>query len=178
MDFKGPVPSFTKNKYLLTIVDEYSRFPFAFACSDLSAETVIKFLNQLFAIFGMPSYIHTDRGASFMSSSLKEFLTHRNIATSRTTPYNPEGNGQIERYNGIIWRALTLALKTQDLPIEAWETVLLDALHSVRSLLCTATNCTPHERIFTYHRRSTSGRSIPTWLTTPGSKVLLKKYVI
>ena len=57
-----------------------------------------------------------------------------------------------------------------------WEAVLLDALHSVRSLLCTATKCTPHERLFSYQRRSASGNSIPTWLTTQ-EKVLLKRHV-
>ena len=29
VDFKGPLPSNTRNKYMLTLVDEYSRFPFA-----------------------------------------------------------------------------------------------------------------------------------------------------
>ena len=46
----------------------------------------------------------------------------------------------------------------------------------IRSLLCTATNATPHERLFTNQRRSTSGTSVPTWLTTPGL-VLLKRQV-
>lgn len=57
------------------------------------------------------------------------------------------------------------------------EMVLPDALHSIRSLLCTATNCTPHERLFNYQRRSSTGRSIPTWLANSGSKVLLKRAV-
>ena len=42
-----------------------------------------------------------------------------------------------------------------------------DALHSIRSLLCTATNETPHERLFSYNRKSATGCSIPSWLT-PG----------
>ena len=42
-------------------------------------------------------------------------------------------------------------------------------LHSIRSLFCTATNETPHERFFGFSRRSSSGASIPTWLATPGS---------
>ena len=29
IDFKGPLPSVSTNKYILTIIDEYSRFPFA-----------------------------------------------------------------------------------------------------------------------------------------------------
>ena len=32
IDFKGPLPSVTQNKYILTIVNEYSRFPFADPC--------------------------------------------------------------------------------------------------------------------------------------------------
>ena len=54
--------------------------------------------------------------------------------------------------------------------------MLSDALHSVKSLLCTATNQTPHERIFNFQRRSTSGSSIPSWLATPGP-VLIKSHV-
>ena len=30
LDFKGPLPTSPKNRYLLTIIDEYSRFPFGF----------------------------------------------------------------------------------------------------------------------------------------------------
>ena len=77
LDFKGPLPSSTKNTYLLTIVDEFSRFPFAFPCPDMTATTIIKCLCQLFAIFGMPSFIHSDRGSSFMSEALRQFLLGR-----------------------------------------------------------------------------------------------------
>jgi hypothetical protein len=177
LDFKGPLPSTNKNKYILTVVDEYSRFPFAFPCADVSTKTVIQCLCQLFSLFGMPAYIHSDRGAAFMSDELKQFLTSKGIAASRSSPYNPRGNGQVERYNGIIWKTITLSLKSQNLPTEGWEMILPDALHSIRSLLCTATNCTPHERLFNYQRRSSTGRSIPTWLSNPGSKVLLKRAV-
>ena len=40
VDFKGPLPSSSHNRYLLTVVDEYSRFPFAFPCADVAAATV------------------------------------------------------------------------------------------------------------------------------------------
>ena len=54
--------------------------------------------------------------------------------------------------------------------------MLSDALHSVTSLLCTATNQTPYERIFNFQRRSTSGSSISSWLATP-RPVLIKRHV-
>ena len=62
------------------------------------------------------------------------------------------------------------------LPIICWQDVLPDALHSIRTLLCTALNETLHERMFNFQRRSTTGSSIPSWLATPGP-VLLKRYV-
>ncbi len=111
-----------------------------------------------------------------MSHELKMFLTSHGIATSRTIPYNPAGNGQVECYNGIIWKSIQLALRSNNMRIEQWDEVVQPALHSIRSLLCTATNATPHERMFSHPRRSHNGCSLPTWLTQPGS-VLMRNQV-
>jgi len=77
--------------------------------------------------------------------------------------YNAHGNGQCERYNGIIWSAVRLASASRKLAVTQWECVLLDALHSIRSLLCTAT---------TQHRMSdysiTSGDRPLGFLYLPG----------
>ena len=168
IDFKGPIPSSTRNKYILTVIDEYSRFPFAFPCPDMTSSTIISRLSELFSIFGMPSFIHSDRGPSFMSSEVKSFLHTRGIATSRTTAYNPQGNGQVERLNSTLWKTISLCLRTMGLTLEQWESVIHIALHSIRSLLCTATNATPHERMFTHNRKSSVGTSLPQWLMVPG----------
>lgn len=174
MDFKGPLPSVTHNKYLLVIIDEYSRFPFAFPCPDMNSKTVIECLRKLFDLFGTPAYIHSDRGTPFMSIEMKTFLSRNNIAASRTTPYNPQGNGQVERYNGILWKTIELVCKSRNIGIECWESVLSNALHSIRSLLCTATNSTPHERMFSHPRRTSYGTSTPSWLLNPGP-ILMRK---
>ena len=176
VDFKGPLPSNNKNVYLLDIVDEYSRFPFGFPCPDTKTSTVISCFNQLFSMFGMPAYIHSDQGSSFMSHEMKSYLLSKNVATSRSTPYNPQCNGQVEKLNHTLWKSVTLALKSRGLPQANWQDVLPDALHSIRSLLCTATNATPHERFFVFQRRSTSGTSVPTWLTEKDT-ALLKRAV-
>lgn len=168
VDFKGPLPTNTQNRYILTIIDEYSRFPFAYPCKDLSAGTVIKCFNDLFTTYGAPQYIHSDRGTAFMSNELRHFLTSHGVACSRTTPYNPQGNGQVERLNGTLWKTIRLCLRTRELDTTNWERVLLPALHSIRSLLCTSTNATPHERFFNHLRRTANGESLPTWLSEPG----------
>ena len=110
-----------------------------------------------------------------MSTELCNYLTNRGIATSHSTPYHPIGNGQVERYNGIIWKSIRLSLATSNLPVEQWEKVLPQVLHSVRSLLSTATNVTPHERFFNFQRKSNQAITLPSWLS-PGP-VLLRKFV-
>ena len=176
LDFKGPLPSSNQNKYFLHIVDEYSRFPFVFPVANMNAQTIIKCLCSVFSMFGMPSYTHSDRGSSLMSDELKQFLTSKGISSSRTTPYHPQGNGQVEKGNHTIWRAIKLTCHSRKLPISQWQDVLPDVLHSVRSLLCTATNCTPHERLFNFRRKSGTGASLPSWLLNPGP-VLLRRFV-
>ena len=97
------------------------------------------------------------------------------MATSQTSAFNTKGNGQVERYNGIIWKKINLGLNSNKLHVPQWESVITDALHSIRSLLCASTNSTPHERLFNYQRRSTSGNAVPTWLSKPGI-VLLRQH--
>ena len=177
VDFKGPLPrSISRNSYFLCVVDEYSRYPFCFPCADTSAAAVIGCLEKLFSLFGTCNYVHSDRGSAFFSKQLKEYLLQKGVATSHTTPYHPEGNSQCERYNGIIWRSVKCALKSRELPIERWETVLPVALDSIRSLLCTATGESPHTRFLRFNRRSHFGISLPEWLSQPGP-VLLRKFV-
>lgn len=71
-DFKGSPASAPRNRYLMTIVDEYSRFPLAYARLDSSAEIGIRGLTNLLSIFSMPSYVHSDRASTFMSEELKK----------------------------------------------------------------------------------------------------------
>ena len=176
MDFVGPKVSSTRNKYLLVMVDEYSRFPFAFPCPDTSAKSVIDSCQKLYSLFGTPTSIHCDRAKCFMSQEVKEFMYKNGILLTHSTPYHPTGNSQCERTNGTVWRTVLLALRSQHLPESSWETVLPTVLHSMRSMLCTSTNCTPHERIFQYQRKSSSGYTLPQWLSSPG-KVLVRKFV-
>ena len=68
----------------------------------------------------------------------------------------------MERYNGVIWRSVRLSLKSLNLPIERWKSVLPNVLHSLQSLLRTAINAAPHEFFFHFHKKSCCGLSLPT----------------
>ena len=162
MDFKRPLKG--KNPYMLIIIDEFSRFLFAFSCRNISTKTLMCCLDKLFCVFEFPSYVHSDRGSSFMSHKLKSYLRARGIASSRSTPYHPCSNGQCERCVQTVWRTvqtvwLTVKLKLHErlLSEERWEDVLPESLHAIRSLVCLATNKTPHDCMFKFNRRSMTG---------------------
>ena len=172
IDFKEPIPSITSNMYLLVVVDKYSQFPFVFPCPNMHITTIIKALDRLFSLTGMPCYIHSDRGASFMSKELRDYLIQNRVAMSKTTPYHPTSNTQVERFNGTIWKMIQLSIRSQNLTEKYWELVLPEVLHPTRSLLCTSTNTTPHEHFFSFFRHSSHGLSLLCWLMSPGPVVL------
>lgn len=117
----------------MIIIDEYSRFPFTYSCPDLSINTVIKRLTDVFSLC-------TDHGTSFVSSELREFLNSEGVATSYSSPFNSCGNGQVQRLNGTLWQAIQLPLRDSKQPIMKWEFVPLQAFHSIISLLCMYVN--------------------------------------
>ena len=92
----------------------------------MNTSTVIKYL--LFKLFGMPAFVHSDRGPSLVSHELCSYLTGKGVTVSRTTPY-PAGNVQVEKYNVTVWRAFTMACRSNNLPIKYWQDFLPDALH-------------------------------------------------
>ena len=175
-DFKGPLPSSSNNKYLFIVIDEHSRFPFAFPGKEMTSLVVINCLDKLFTSCGTPCFVHSDNGPAFVSSEFRGYLLNRGIASSKSSIYHPSGNGQVKKCVGIVWKAIKLCLKMLKLPVSHWELVLDNALHAIRSLLCVATNVTPHERFFSYQRRSSTRDSLPSWLTN-SRKAYVKRFV-
>jgi len=102
----------------------------------MRSSAVVKCLDQLFSLCGMTSYIHSVLGRSPNSREVKGYLIKRGAASTHSTRYHPIGYSQVERHNGILWKAIRLALKSHNSPVDSWEAVLPDALHAIRSLLC------------------------------------------
>ena len=98
IDFEGPVPSVTSNTYLLVVIDKYLWFPFVFPCPNMHTTLIIKALDRLFSLTGMPCYIHLDRGASFMSKELRDYLVQKGIVISKAMPYYPASNDLMALY--------------------------------------------------------------------------------
>ncbi|GJT84567.1 reverse transcriptase domain-containing protein [Tanacetum coccineum] len=82
INFMGPFPSSRGNKYILVAVDYLSKWVEAKALPTNDARVVCKFLKSLFARFGAPRAIISDRGTHFCKNQfakvmLKYGVTHR-----------------------------------------------------------------------------------------------------
>jgi len=115
------------------VIDEYSRFPFAFLCRDMTTSTVIQCLDQLFTLCDTASFVLSDNATYFLSLEFKAYLIQRGISANKCSIYHPSGNGQAERTVQTVWKTIQPALKSAGLRHEQWEIVLAEALHSIWS---------------------------------------------
>ena len=90
MDVAGPFPkSAGGNKYILVVVDYFTKYAMAMAMPDQKSETVCGVLmKNVFQYFGTPGTIHTDQGSNFQSQLFKDFCKSLGVTKTRTTPYH------------------------------------------------------------------------------------------
>jgi len=100
LDIAGPFPrSQSGNRYLLVIMDQFTKWVEIYPISDQTAETTVKCLTEFVLRMGMPLQIHTDQGRNFESGLFSAACNLMGIVKTRTTPYRPSSNGQVERFN-------------------------------------------------------------------------------
>lgn len=114
----------------------------------MTATVIMIHLNQIFSLFGLASFTHSDRGPSLICDELRNYLIKMEIGYSNSIRYNPRGNGQVERFNGTIWKAVQQTCKSKGAP-------------DTYSKTC--------------QRRSISGHALPSWLAENGP-VLLRRH--
>ena len=94
-------------KYLLTMIDRFTRWPAAVPLKDITTETVINGLaHGWISAHGIPQTITTDRGSQFTSEVWAQLLSTWGINHSTTTAYHPEANGMVERLHRRLKESL------------------------------------------------------------------------
>lgn len=102
MDTKYP-HGYKQGKVIYGIIDDASRWTFVWSYEVANANNTIDFVKKVIerAPFTILK-IRTDQGREFTNLKLKELLKEYNIVHRLNTPYCPEENGKIERFNGTL----------------------------------------------------------------------------
>ncbi|GJW62341.1 reverse transcriptase domain-containing protein [Tanacetum coccineum] len=110
IDFMGPFPSSKGNKYILVAVDYLLKWIEAKALPTNDARVVVKFLKSLFARFGTPRAIISDRGTHFCNDQFAKVMSKYGVTHRLATAYHPQTSGQVEVSNRGLKRILERTL--------------------------------------------------------------------
>nr|GEX02840.1 reverse transcriptase domain-containing protein [Tanacetum cinerariifolium] len=86
------------NKYILVAVDYLSKWVEAKALPKNDARVVCKFLKNLFARFGTPRAIISDRGTHFCNEQFAKVMLKFGVTYRLATPYHPQTSGHVEEF--------------------------------------------------------------------------------
>lgn len=159
------------NKFILTIVDDATRYPEAYAFKSCDAENVANCLIDLFSRVGIPQTILTDHGTNFTSELLKQLYDFLKVKGITTSPYHPAANGKTERFNATLKSMLKKLCVQQKCE---WDLLLPYVLFAYREVLHEETGFAPFELLYGWPVRGPT-QVIKDYMTGEGS---LNKSVI
>nr|GEW34670.1 reverse transcriptase domain-containing protein [Tanacetum cinerariifolium] len=125
INFMGPFPSSRGNRCILVTVDYLSKWVKAKALPTNDARVVVKFLKYLFARFGTPRAIISDRGTHFCNNKFAKVMSKYGVTHRLATAYHPQTSGQVEVSNRGLKRILKRTVRENR---TSWSEKLDDAL--------------------------------------------------
>lgn len=131
-------------------MDYATRFPEAFPMKNQDAESVANALIEMFSRVGFPKEILSDQGTNFMSSLISELCKMLKVRKLSTTPYHPQANGLVERFNGTLKQMLKAYAVVEPLK---WDVHLPYVLFAYREVPNESTGFTPFELLYARHVR-------------------------
>ena len=145
MDLVGPLPkSDLGNEYMLTWQDCLSKYSGAIPLANINATAIaIAFAERFICRFGCPEYIQTDQGPQFMSEIMAGFAELFKIKQLRSSAYQPQSLGALERSHHTFVEYLRHYCGKND-----WDLWLPYAMFSFNTSVHESTGVTPHEVVF------------------------------
>nr|GEZ85041.1 reverse transcriptase domain-containing protein [Tanacetum cinerariifolium] len=114
-----------RNKYILVAIDYVSKWVEAKVLPTNDARVVCKFLKSLFARFGTPRAIISDRGTHFCNDQFTKVILKYGVTHRLATAYHPQTSGQVDVSNRGLKRILQ---RTVDENRASWSDKIDDAL--------------------------------------------------
>ncbi|PIK38622.1 Retrovirus-related Pol polyprotein from transposon [Apostichopus japonicus] len=132
MDIMGPLPISTRgNRYILVVADYFTKWTEAYAIADMEAQTVARTLVEEFICrYGIPEELHTDQGRQFESELFQCMCRLLDIKKTRTTPFHPQSDGMVERFNRTLEDMLSLVVSENQKDWDSWLPYMLMAYRS------------------------------------------------
>ncbi|KAI3766946.1 hypothetical protein L2E82_17026 [Cichorium intybus] len=132
IDLCGPsaIESVAHNKYILVVVDDFSRFTWVFFLKQKSeaASNMINFIKQMEVLLQKQvRMIRSDNGTKFKNRILDDFLVGKGISHNFSAPYTPQQNGVVERRNRSLYEAARTMLSFAKLRLNFWADAIATA---------------------------------------------------
>ncbi|GJR92002.1 retrovirus-related pol polyprotein from transposon TNT 1-94 [Tanacetum coccineum] len=151
MDLCGPmrVASVNGKKYILVIVDDYSRFTWVkcLRSKDEAPDFIIKFLKMIQVRLKVPvRRIRTDNGTEFVNQTLCEYYEKVDISYETSVACSPQQNGVVERWNRTLIEDARTMLIYAKAPLFLWAEAVATACYTQnRSIVRLRHGKTPYE---------------------------------
>ncbi|GJV54300.1 retrovirus-related pol polyprotein from transposon TNT 1-94 [Tanacetum coccineum] len=151
MDLCGPmhVASVNRKKYILVIVDDYSRFTWVkfLASKDEDPDLIIKFLKMIqVRLNATVRNIRTDNETEFVNQTLQDYYEQVGISHEISVMRTPQQNGVVERQNGTLVEVTRTMLIFAHAPLFIWAEAIATACYTQnRSIIRRRHRKTPYE---------------------------------
>jgi hypothetical protein len=109
VDLFGPLPQVDGYKYVLLIVDAFSKWTEAFPVKTLKGEEIAKiFYREYMCRWGAPYSLLSDRGTNFLSGIVTEVCKLFKVDKFKTSSWHPQTNATAERRMAVLGQTLRM----------------------------------------------------------------------